>query len=579
MNLLKKVLYIFDRKQKIRALELLILILIGTALETVGVTAIIPFVSAIIYPEQILSNKYAAWAYESLNLRSETEFIILLSVGLIIVYIVKNAYLCFMYSAQFKFIFNNQRRMAKKLLSAYLQEPYTFHLQHNSAELIHNTTADVDTFFSTVLYTINVLTDGLVCLALVIVSVIVDPIITISVAILLVAFVAIFYKKYRNTIKRLGNQRREYVTKNTQCIQQAFGGIKEVKLLRREHYFIDIYDRQYQYVAEAKKKVSTYSMFPKPLMETVCVAGLLSVVSVKIASGVNMESFIPALSVFALAVIRMLPSSSRIATNLGNIMFGKSAVDALYHDLKEVDKLLENRRSRESKELQINFENDIELKDISFKYENADKYVLNSINMRIPKNTSAAFVGTSGAGKTTLADIILGILESESGQILIDGKNAWDNIGAWQSKIGYIPQNIFITDDTIRRNVAFAIEDSEIDDARIWKALEEAQLKEFVESLEQGLDTVIGERGARISGGQRQRIGIARALYHNPEVLVLDEATSALDSETETAVMEAINALNGKKTLIIIAHRLSTIENCNYVFRIENGKASIEKQP
>lgn len=390
-------------------------------------------------------------------------------------------------------------------------------------------------------------------------------------------FVAVFYKRYQKTINRLGNQRRIYVTKNTQCIQQAFGGIKEVKVLGREEYFIHMYDKQYRYVADAKRKVSTYSMMPKPLMETICVIALLSVVSVKIMRGVDLEYFIPTLSVFALSVIRMLPSSSRIATNLGNIMFGKASIDAVYHDLKEVEELQKNKKEQILEKREIPFEKEIVIKDLSFKYENTDKHVLNSVNLKIPKNSSVALVGASGAGKTTLADIILGVLEAESGEVLIDGVSAWDNISAWQRKIGYIPQNIFIMDDTIRRNIAFAVEDEMIEDEHIWQALEEAQLKDFVESLEDGLDTIIGERGARISGGQRQRIGIARALYHNPEVLILDEATSALDNETEAAVMEAIDKLSGKKTLIIIAHRLSTIENCDFVYRVENGKIVLEK--
>ena len=321
-------------------------------------------------------------------------------------------------------------------------------------------------------------------------------------------------------------------------------------------------------------------MVPKPLIETVCIAGLMGVISIKIARGVDLEYFIPTLSVFALAVIRILPSSSRIATNLSNIMFGWTSINAIYDDLKSVEELQRNQQNKDRNEntVEIPFQKQFEISNLFFKYNESDKYVLEDTNITIPKNVSIALVGSSGAGKTTLADVILGVLEYESGDVRVDNRIIDVTSRNWQKKIGYIPQSIYVLDDTIRRNVAFALEDEEIDDDKVWKALKDAQLLDFVKSLDQGLDTIIGEWGARVSGGQRQRIGIARALYNDPEILILDEATSALDSETEKAVMESIDALNGKKTMIIIAHRLSTIQNCQYVYKIEGGKAILQNQ-
>ena len=261
---------------------------------------------------------------------------------------------------------------------------------------------------------------------------------------------------------------------------------------------------------------------------------------------------------------------------MSNIVFGQSSVEAVYQDLKRIENL-EDGSSKCLNDEKISFEKEIQIKKLSFAYEESDKSVLQGVYLEIPKNKAVAFVGPSGAGKTTLADIILGVLNYEEGHILVDGKEIKTNSGSWQKQIGYIPQNIYVLDDTIRRNIAMAINDDEIDDEKIWEAVEKAQLKEFVESLEDGLDTVIGERGARISGGQRQRIGIARALYTDPDILVLDEATSALDNETENAVMEAIDALNGEKTLIIIAHRLTTIENCDIVYKIKDGQVIKER--
>ena len=576
MELLKKAWSIFDKRQKRNIFWLLIAIFIGTALETVGVAAIVPFITAIMNPEKLLENKLLSVAYDILGLQNTTQLIILLAVGLMLVYIAKNAYLCFMYHLQFKFVYGNQKRLATRLMTSYLRQPYSYHLNHNSAEFLHNITQDVDTFFLTVLYCINLITDVMVCFALAIVLFITDKSITIGVAVLTGAVIFLFYKGYKKKLLDLGEEKRDYYTKSTKTIQQAFGGVKELKVFGRENFFIDTYDGQYGKYTRSRRKVSTYSMMPKPVMETVSVCALLLVVSLKLASGVNVGYFIPTLSVFALAVIRMLPSSSRISSNISNISYGRASVEVIYNDLLEVAEL-ETKISKNTGS-KIQFTNEILLQDVSFHYDNNEKQILDKVSIQIPKNASIAFVGPSGAGKTTLADIVLGVLECQQGQILVDGVDIKSNYGAWQKEIGYIPQNIFIMDDTIRRNIAFALKDEDIDDERIWKVLKEAQLSDFVENLPDGLDTVIGERGSRISGGQRQRIGIARALYHDPAVLVLDEATSALDQETESAVMEAIDSLNGLKTMIIIAHRLTTIENCDIVYRIENGKAIIEKK-
>ena len=574
MELVKKAWSIFERKQKIRFFELLVAIFIGTALETVGVAAIVPFISAIVDPSSLLEMPILKVVYDGLGMNHTNEFIIFLAIVLIFVYIAKNMYLCFMYDIQFRFVYNNQRRIATKLMASYLRQPYSYHLQHNSAEYIHNITQDVDTFCLTVLYFINLITDVMVCLALAVVLFITDKSITIGVAALVGLVILIFYKHYKKKVLLLGDEKRYYYTKSTQTIQQAFGGVKELKVLGREKFFEEHYYSEYGKYTNSRRKVSAYTMMPKPVMETVCVAALLLVISLKVASGVAVEYFVPTLSVFALAVIRILPSGSRISSSISNISYGKASVETIYRDMQNVVSL-----KNEDKIVQgeVPFNNRIEVKDVSFTYEEAENKVLDGVSVFIPKNKSVAFIGPSGAGKTTLVDIILGVLAYQSGTIQIDNRELNECKVGWQKKVGYIPQNIYILDDSIKRNIAFAVDDDEIDEERIWKAIEQAQLNEFIQSLPDGVDTVIGERGARVSGGQRQRIGIARALYHDPEVLVLDEATSALDHETETAVMEAIDALNGSKTLIIIAHRLSTIENCNMVYRVENGKAVLEK--
>lgn len=574
MKLIKKAWSIFDKKQKRNFFILLFAIFVGTGLETVGVAAIVPFISAVMYPEELLQNEYLRIIYDILGLNNVKQLIIIMALALILVYVAKNVYLCIMYDIQFRFVFNNQKRLATRLMESYLRQPYSYHLNHNSAEFLHNITQDVDTFCLTVLYSINLITDLLVCCALAVVLFVTDKTITMGVALVMGIVILFFYGKYKELVLTLGDEKRKYYTKSTQSIQQAFGGVKELKVLGREDYFVTTYNQQYGRYTNSRRKVSTYTMTPKPIMETVCVCALLLVVSVKLAMGVEVAYFIPTLSVFALAVIRILPSSARISSSVSNISYGKASVEIVYNDLKAVEEL--DTHLKQNIEAEISFENEIVIDRISFHYDNVEKNVIEELSMTIPKNTSVAFIGTSGSGKSTLADIILGVLECQEGKIFIDGIDIAEHRSAWQRKVGYIPQNIYILDDTIRRNIAFAMEEHDIEEEKIWKAIDEAQLREFVESLPEGLDTVIGERGARISGGQRQRIGIARALYHDPEVLVLDEATSALDTETETAVMEAIDALNGSKTLIIIAHRLTTIKNCKYVYRIENGKAQLE---
>lgn len=574
MELLKKAWLILERKQKIRFIELLAAIFIGTALETVGVAAIVPFISAIMNPDSLLKMPILKDVYNTLGMRHTNELVIFLAIALILVYIIKNAYLCFMYDMQYRFVLNNQRRIASRLMSCYLKQPYSYHLQRNSAEYINNIMQDVDTFCLTMLHFLTLITDIMVCTALIIVLFVTDKSITIGVVILVGGVILLLNKSYKSKLFLLGEDKRKFFSKSMQSIQQGFGGVKEIKVLGRENYFVDKFYYEYGKYTNSRRKVSTYTMVPKPLIETVSVAALLLVISLKVARGVDVEYFVPTLSVFALAVVRILPSSSRISSGISNILYGKSSVEIVYQDIENVKTIETDVPNGDEK---VEFKEHIELSEVNFSYENADKKVLEGINVCIPKNKSVAFVGSSGAGKTTLVDIILGVLSYQSGSVKIDRRELNDCKNAWQKKIGYIPQNIFIIDDSIRRNIAFAINDEEINEDKIWNAVEMAQLKEFVQSLPEGLDTVIGERGARISGGQRQRIGIARALYNDPEVLVLDEATSALDNETESAVMEAIDALNGSKTLIIIAHRLSTIENCNMVYRIENGRAILEK--
>lgn len=574
---LKKILYVFDKKQKKSIVILIIEIIIGAMFELLGVTAVLPFVSVAISPESMYKNKYLMLLYNSLNLDSANVFLAILAGVLIMIYFIKNAYLIFMNYSIYKFIYSNQRKLANRLLSCYLKQPYSFFLSHNSAELIQKITTDVVQFYDIVLCLMQLIVEGLVCALLAGYLFITDKSISIGILVLMIIFFILFFKVIKKKIKLTGEIVRKNRQGQTNWLLQTFGGIKETKIAQKEHYFQRKYDAEYESFAKNHCIYQTLAYVPKPIMETAAIGALLFVVMLKLLRGVQGVYFVGIMSVFAVAAMRLLPSFNRISGFLSRIMFNKVSVDSIYLDLIDVEELEKNSKTVDNDE-EIVFDKEIEVRNVFFRYPSVDKDVLTDVSLAIQKNKSIAFVGPSGAGKTTLADILLGIIMPQEGVIAVDGKPADTESSSWKNKLGYIPQSIFLIDDNIMRNIAYGIEDSDIDMNRVNEVIEEAQLKEFIDSLPDGIYTEIGERGVRLSGGQRQRIGIARALYSDPEILVLDEATSALDTETESAVMEAIDNLSGKKTLIIIAHRLSTIENCDIVYEIKDNKVTKKRE-
>lgn len=569
-KMLNELRYIFDRKQKIGLLLMMIAIGIGTILELLGVTMVLPFIDVVMNPEAIQKKWYLIWTYEKLGFQSDVDFMVFISVALIIIYVVKNIYLCIMYNLQYHFTFSNQRKLAYRMLECYMRQPYSFHLSHNSADLIRNVSTDTNMMFLGVLAILQLITESMVCVVLGIFLFIQDKSITIGVTVILGGFLVVFARGFKGYLSRIGSEDRKYNAGITKWLLQSFGGIKEIKIMEREDFFLHNFDFNYKNYSNCERTYRFLQVAPRPIMEAVSIGALLSVVAFKLLRGTHSTYFVSTLSVFAIAAFRLLPSINRVTNYMSVIMFNKPAIDAVYHDLKQIDELEKNKVQKKKDEEALSVKKEIRIKNLSFRYPDAEKYVLKSINFNIEKNTSTAFIGPSGAGKTTLADIILGALEPTEGSVEVDGTDIGEHMQAWHKNLGYIPQNIYLMDDTIRNNIAFGIAEEEIDEDKIWRALEQAQLKEFIAKLEKGLDTEIGEAGVRLSGGQRQRIGIARALYNDPEVLMLDEATSALDNETESAVMEAIDHLSGRKTLIIIAHRLSTIKNCDIIYEIKD---------
>ena len=582
-NLLSKVNYIFDKKQKLQSVLLCIGLFVGALLELVGVSFITQLVTLISNPEKIHSNEIMQYCYDFFNMTSDRQFFLFVVIALIFVYLIKSLYLLWINYVQYTFVFNNQLRLSGRLIDCYLKKPYTYHLDNNSAEMVRNVMLDSERFFQMLLSIFLTLSEILVSALLCVFLLIVDPVITISVVAILAVFTGLYLILFKGKAKKYGKTNQIYDGKMHQSINQALGAVKDIKILHREKYFAD------SFLAYGKKKMTAVrnnnvlGQFPKYLIETVCIGTVLLVLVFKIYKGEDLNTMIPQLAAFAIAAFKLLPSVSKINNYANLIVFLKPSVDLIYRDIKDTEDMVNYEIADESGNIiEINDDGSqnkdtcyvadkISINNIVYRYPHTDRDVLNGISFEIPLGKSIGFIGESGSGKSTLADVILGILTPTSGTVMYGNMDVHKHPLKWSKKLAYIPQSIFLCDDTIRNNVAFGIDEDKIDDEKVWKALREAQLEQFVKSQPDGLDSMVGERGVRISGGQRQRIGIARALYDNPEILVLDEATSALDTGTESAVMEAIDKLSGTMTLIIIAHRLTTIKNCDYVYKVENG--------
>lgn len=575
MRTVKMMLGVFDNKQKRKLIWLLFAILIGAVVELLSISSVLPFVEMITDPQAMMKNEIIVLIQKITGVTDYNTLVILMCGLIICLFIVKNMYVVYLSNLQYRFTYYGLRDLSSKIMNGYMEKSYPFFVNHNSAELLKSVQTDTNMFYVTVLNSTQLISECIVAGALVLYLVSKDPLIAVSMAVALGIFALGFMRGFRKAFKRMGNQYREFVEAQIKCMHQSFGGIKEIKISDNEQFFKEQFWDIAAGLANNQVKNGLYNAIPKPMMETMVIGVILVIVAVKVAVGSSAATFIPVITVFALAAFRLLPSVNKISSYVGVIMYNKVAVEEVYNEVKMMEAATGSKESKE--EAPITFEKSIELDHVVFGYEGAERNVIDDVDLSIKKNTSIAFIGPSGAGKTTIVDVILGIYKNQSGTITVDGTDIQDAMSGWHKKIGYIPQVIYLMDDTIRNNIAFGVKPELIRDEQVWQALEEAQLKEFVESLEEGLDTMVGELGTRLSGGQRQRIGIARALYRKPEVLVLDEATSALDNETEKAVMEAIDNLHGKLTLIIIAHRLTTIRNCDIVYEIKDGKVNETK--
>lgn len=565
-----KLRYIFDRKDKVKVFFLMITVVIGSFLELMGVAIFTPFINVIMAPAVIHENKWLNWLYEMGEFSSSTFFLAAIAGAIIFIYIFKNIFVALEKNWMYKFSYGIQKKISVRLLKAYIKEPYTFHLDKNIAVLQRSLLEDTDLFTKGIIHVLELIAEIAVCSAMGIYLFIESKSITVIVLVMLVLCVGVFTSISRKFSKTLGAKCQIYKGKIFQWANQSLGGIKELKILNREDYFIDSYEEFFGKYVHGLRINRLIATMPRYFVEAICMSSLLAAIIVKMFWGQkDVTAYIPQLAVFAVAAFRLLPAVGKINEHVADILYSAPSLDLIYHDLKQIEN---EPQVKEKEEMDWCLQKEITVKNVSYHYPNTEEMVLEQVSFKIPMGKTVAFIGPSGAGKTTMVDIILGLLQPQIGKIYADDLNVHKHQYVWQKEIGYIPQVIYLSDDSIRNNIAFGIKTEEISEAAVMEAVKKAQLLEFIESLPDGLDTIVGDRGVRLSGGQRQRIGIARALYHNPEVLVLDEATSALDNETESAVMEAIDNLQGQKTILIIAHRLTTIRNVDIIYEVSGGK-------
>ena len=575
---------LLDRKQKQKMILLVFLMLIGAVLETLGVSMILPVMNVVIEKNAVQNHRYLQVICDIFHIGYDDTrtLMILVMTGLIVIFAVKNIFLFFQQKVQLKFVYTNQFATSRRMMINFMERPYEYYLNADTSVIQRSITSDVNNMYGLILSLLQLVSEGIVFVCLVAVSLVTDVVMSITVAVLLVAALLIIKCVLKPIMRKAGEENQDYYSGLYKWIDQSVMGIKEIKIANKENYFINEYAKCGAGYVNAVQRYNLYHATPRLLIETVAIAGMILYVMISLLQGANVEEIMPQIGLLAVAAMRLIPCANRINNHLTSISyfepFFMGVSDNLQQEIR--DENIDYDEASYQKKIEVEkltIKEKIELRDIVYKYPNTEVLIFDHADMEIPIGKSVGIVGTSGAGKTTVVDILLGLLRLQSGEILADGVEVRDHYQSWLKNIGYIPQTIFMIDSTIRKNVAFGYADEDIDDEKVWRALKEAQLDEFVRGLPEGLDTGIGERGIRLSGGQRQRIGIARALFEDPEVLVLDEATSALDNETEAAIMDSINRLHGRKTLIIIAHRLQTIEKCDMVYRVENGKVDRER--
>ena len=573
---IKQLLGLLTPKQRKQAIGIFVLVVIGAAFETLGVAAVLPFVYAVLDTSQLWNNQYIMMYANTFGINTDTQLIISLGILIGVFYTFKNIFLMYVSYLENKFKANFSYELSKLMLHSYMKRPYIYFLGTNSAEMIRGLNDDINSINDMITALFKIFSIGFMMIGIGVFLIIQEPLMAFGIVLLAIVVFAMIVLVIKKKIRELGKLKIELATLAYKYAYQAVNGIKEISIMKREDYFLNSYTGITYRKKDADTVYNTISVAPERIVEASFVCGIIGIVCLQVGIGGMSTVLITNLVAFAVGAMRVMPSLSTLTTRMTQLMYLRPALGGICANIEaaraQERMLLEKGDSIDNSEHEVSYHDKVVIQDLDWKYPNTDKYILKDTGITINKGECVALVGKSGAGKTTLADILLGLLKPENGTVCMDGMDIYTIPYAWSKIIGYVPQTVYLIDDTIRNNVAFGIEDTKVDDAQVWKALEKAQLKEFTETLPDRLDTIIGERGVKFSGGQRQRIAIARALYHNPEIMVFDEATAALDGETEEAVMDAINRLRGEKTLIIIAHRLNTIRHCNRFYEVGEQK-------
>ena len=578
IRVVRQLLEIFNRKERLHLLVLVILMIVGAAFEVLGIGVITSLVALLAKPDAVSTGRFGSWIFDlsrSSGMGMET-MVPAACLILLLVIAAKNSYLALLVYLQARFSLNRESRISCDLLRRYLEMPYPLLLQRNSAELARNVTQEVSSLIAGILQPALIVLSEVIVLAFVFFLVAaVEPVIAMTGFALLGATGWIYARSVKHLLVRSGRERAASASARIRWVNQAIGSVKEIKLLGKEEFFVGAFNEESQRFGVSGRMAQTINGMPRLVVETVAVAMILAIIVGGQAQGRDLETVIPTMALFALAAMRLMPSVNRITPAINQIRYWLPALDTIYRDLIKAPAGLQRTLSRTPTVAQDRHDGSsgaIVAEHVTFRYPGADRDAIVDVSLEIKAGSSVAFMGRSGSGKSTLVDILIGLLDPQAGAVFVSGQPLSDIRRQWQSRIGYVPQSIYLLDDSVRRNVAFAASDDDIDDERVWSALRRARVDGVVRNIPGVLDGRIGERGARISGGERQRLGIARALYHDPLVLVLDEATSALDSQTENDIGETIRELHGNRTILIVAHRTSTVRQCDLVFFVEEGR-------
>ena len=579
-KIISKLNKLLSPEQKRHMALLTVMMIIGALLQTAGVGMLVSVVNIVIDPVKSADSQIARIFYDIIGKTSEEGYRIFqytVMVSMILVFVVKNLFLYIQQKAMYAFVYRNQFSTSERMMRNFVRRDYEYYLNADTAVVQRSITSDVNNMYALILAILQLISDGFVSLCVCAFCLAQSGLMTIILAAVLILLLFIIKKVLKPVMYKAGKDNQDFYSGLFKWISQSVMGIKEVKIFGREQYFVDSYNRCGNGYVNAVQKYSLYNSIPKLLIEAVCVSVMMIYMIVMIAMGRGSEALISDFATLAAAALVLLPAVNRINNQINSMSYFEPFLMNVSDNLQEDIDDSNTDMTFAADVPKLELKKSISFDGITYSYPGSDVKILDKADLTIPIGSSIGIVGTTGAGKSTLVDILLGLLKPSEGVIKADGTDIRDNYRSFLRNVGYIPQMIFMLDDTIRNNVAFGVAPEEQDEGRIWEALREAALDDFVRSLPEGLDTSIGERGIRISGGQRQRIGIARALYEDPEVLILDEATSALDNETESLIMESIGRFMGRKTLVIIAHRLQTIEKCDMVFRVGDGRITRER--